>query len=195
MLLHPARSLRRPHQLYSQPHHQPIWKQPWKRPRKCCRTSCRSPHRRTESAGPDAGWKTAPSTSWPGNCRHGSRARTARLTGSGGNESNPPEAVVEPPAEPETPEEIAEPPNWLTRAPNQPPRGEARRDRLLLDLLPVGVLNLSARTAALCQPGISGSAGAIRAGMSWSRPLQSTRSNGSNPASPALAAHRTPARR
>jgi PAS domain S-box-containing protein len=72
------------------------------------------------------------------------RQLSARLESENGapaaaNESNPPEAVVEPPAEPETPEEIAEPPNWLTR-PEPPPRGEARRDRLLLDLLPVGVL-------------------------------------------------------
>jgi PAS domain S-box-containing protein len=39
----------------------------------------------------------------------------------------------------ETQEEIAEPPNWLTH-PEPPARGEARRDRMLLDLLPVGIL-------------------------------------------------------
>jgi PAS domain S-box-containing protein len=53
--------------------------------------------------------------------------------------SGTPEAAVEPPAAPETPEKIAEPPNWLAR-PEPPARGETRRDKMLLDLLPVGVL-------------------------------------------------------
>ena len=50
-----------------------------------------------------------------------------------------PEPVAEPPAATETPGQIAEQPGWLTR-PEPPPRGETRRDRMLLDLLPVGVL-------------------------------------------------------
>jgi PAS domain S-box-containing protein len=50
-----------------------------------------------------------------------------------------PAPIVEPQAVPETPEKVGEPPNWLT-PPEPPARGEARRDRLLLDLLPVGVL-------------------------------------------------------
>ncbi len=43
------------------------------------------------------------------------------------------------PAASTAPETVVEPPNWLTR-PEPPARGEARRDRMLLDLLPVGVL-------------------------------------------------------
>ena len=50
-----------------------------------------------------------------------------------------PEPVVEPQAAAETPAQIAEQTGWLTR-PEPPPRGETRRDRMLLDLLPVGVL-------------------------------------------------------
>jgi len=49
------------------------------------------------------------------------------------------EAVVEPPAAVETPEKITEQPSWLAR-PEPPARGETRRDKMLLDLLPVGVL-------------------------------------------------------
>jgi PAS domain S-box-containing protein len=55
------------------------------------------------------------------------------------NQSNGLRAVVEPQAAAETPEKIAEPPTWLAR-PEPPPRGQTRRDRMLLDLLPVGVL-------------------------------------------------------
>jgi PAS domain S-box-containing protein len=52
--------------------------------------------------------------------------------------SEPSEAVVDPPAA-EMPEPVGAPPDWL--APPEPPaRGETRRDRMLLDLLPVGVL-------------------------------------------------------
>ncbi len=48
------------------------------------------------------------------------------------------EAVEEPPAAAETPEGSAQP-NWLAH-PEPPAQGETRRDRTLLDLLPVGVL-------------------------------------------------------
>src|SRR5439155_24911499 len=50
-----------------------------------------------------------------------------------------PEAVIEQPAAPETPEPASETPEWLA-APEPPARGETRRDKALLDLLPVGVL-------------------------------------------------------
>src|SRR6202035_572132 len=49
-----------------------------------------------------------------------------------------PQAVVEQPAA-ATPEVVNEQPGWLAR-PEPPARGERRRDRALLDLLPVGVL-------------------------------------------------------
>jgi PAS domain S-box-containing protein len=54
------------------------------------------------------------------------------------------DAVVEPPLAPEIPAPVilaqpSEQPGWLTR-PEPPARGESRRDRALLDLLPVGVL-------------------------------------------------------
>jgi PAS domain S-box-containing protein len=49
------------------------------------------------------------------------------------------ETVVEQPAMPEKPEFAGETPEWL--APPEPPaRGEARRDKALLDLVPVGIL-------------------------------------------------------
>ncbi len=72
------------------------------------------------------------------------RQLSARLENENGtpaapNASTVPEPVVEPPAATEIPEKIAEPPTWLTR-PEPPARGETRRDRMLLDLLPVGVL-------------------------------------------------------
>jgi PAS domain S-box-containing protein len=47
--------------------------------------------------------------------------------------------IVEAPAAAETPEKINEQPSWLTR-PEPPARGETRRDKALLDLLPVGIL-------------------------------------------------------
>jgi len=53
--------------------------------------------------------------------------------------SSVPELVVEPQTATQSSEKIVEPPNWLTR-PEPPARGEDRRDRMLLDLLPVGVL-------------------------------------------------------
>jgi PAS domain S-box-containing protein len=48
------------------------------------------------------------------------------------------EAVVDQPATLETPD-VSEQPGWLAR-PEPPARGESRRDRTLLDLLPTGVL-------------------------------------------------------
>jgi PAS domain S-box-containing protein len=63
------------------------------------------------------------------------RQLSARLESNNGT----PVASAEPPAPPEIPEKSVEPPNWLTH-PEPPARGETRRDRMLLDLLPVGVL-------------------------------------------------------
>ena len=71
------------------------------------------------------------------------RQLAARLDTENGSEAAPPaaapDAVVESQAAPATPEPAAEQPDWLNR-PEPPPRGEARRDKTLLDLLPVGVL-------------------------------------------------------
>ena len=70
------------------------------------------------------------------------RQLSARLETENGNEASPAapiEAVFEPSAAPEAREPAGEPPEWL--APPEPPaRGEARRDKALLDLLPVGIL-------------------------------------------------------
>jgi PAS domain S-box-containing protein len=52
--------------------------------------------------------------------------------------SDAPEIIVEQPAAPETPV-VSEQPGWLARA-EPPAHGETRRDKTLLDLLPVGVL-------------------------------------------------------
>ena len=63
---------------------------------------------------------------------------TAAATTATSDAADPPETIVEQPAAPETPEVSAQP-GWL--APPEPPaRGETRRDKTLLDLLPVGVL-------------------------------------------------------
>ena len=72
------------------------------------------------------------------------RQLSARLENENGapaaaNTSSAPEAAVGPQAAPETPQKTAEQPSWLATA-EPPARGEARRDRMLLDLLPVGVL-------------------------------------------------------
>jgi PAS domain S-box-containing protein len=73
------------------------------------------------------------------------RQLSARLEGENGiagttpDTPDPPDAVIEPPAAPETPEPAGEQPDWLAR-PEPPARGEARRDKALLDLLPVGIL-------------------------------------------------------
>ena len=70
------------------------------------------------------------------------RQLSARLETENGNEASPAapiEAVFEPSAASEAREPAGEPPEWL--APPEPPaHGEARRDKALLDLLPVGIL-------------------------------------------------------
>jgi PAS domain S-box-containing protein len=53
--------------------------------------------------------------------------------------SDTPAAIVEPPAAPDTTEKASEEPAWLIR-PEPPARGETRRDKTLLDLLPAGIL-------------------------------------------------------
>jgi PAS domain S-box-containing protein len=66
------------------------------------------------------------------------RQLSARLDSDNGAAATPvptPEAVIAPP---ETPEPAGQP-EWLTR-PEPPARGETRRDKLLLDLLPAGIL-------------------------------------------------------
>jgi PAS domain S-box-containing protein len=50
-----------------------------------------------------------------------------------------PEAIIDQPAAIEPPEQTSEEPAWLTRA-EPPAHGEIRRDKTLLDLLPVGIL-------------------------------------------------------
>jgi PAS domain S-box-containing protein len=49
------------------------------------------------------------------------------------------ETIAEPAAPATTPEPVSEQPQWLMH-PEAPARGESRRDRTLLDLLPIGVL-------------------------------------------------------
>ena len=69
--------------------------------------------------------------------------RSARLDNENGAaaaapaSAETPEAVIEPP--PEKPDANDQQPGWLAQ-PEPPARGETRRDRTLLDLLPVGVL-------------------------------------------------------
>jgi PAS domain S-box-containing protein len=71
------------------------------------------------------------------------RQLSARLEGDSGTAvatpADTPEAVLEHPAAPETLESASETPEWLAQ-PEPPARGETRRDKTLLDLLPVGVL-------------------------------------------------------
>jgi PAS domain S-box-containing protein len=69
------------------------------------------------------------------------RQLSARLDSENGVAATPdlsdaPESIVEPPAAPEAPVEA---PEWLAQ-PEPPARGETRRDKALLDLVPVGVL-------------------------------------------------------
>jgi PAS domain S-box-containing protein len=71
------------------------------------------------------------------------RQLSARLEGEIGAPAAPalpdtPEAVADEAAAPETPE-VQEQPQWLAH-PEVPARGETRRDKALLDLVPVGVL-------------------------------------------------------
>jgi PAS domain S-box-containing protein len=49
------------------------------------------------------------------------------------------ETIIDQPAAPDAPEAVSDQPEWLVH-PEPPARGETRRDRTLLDLLPVGVL-------------------------------------------------------
>ncbi|WP_375415181.1 PAS domain S-box protein [uncultured Bradyrhizobium sp.] len=69
------------------------------------------------------------------------RQLTARLENESPEKpfSDPLEAVVEQPRVPERSEPAGEHPDWLSR-PEPAPRGETARDRILLDLLPTGVL-------------------------------------------------------
>jgi PAS domain S-box-containing protein len=70
------------------------------------------------------------------------RQLSAQLDGENGAAVATPDAtetVDEPPSPPETPEQPSEQPDWLA-PPDEPARGEARRDKALLDLVPVGVL-------------------------------------------------------
>ena len=86
----------------------------------------------------------------------------------------------------------SEPPEWL--APPEPPaRGEARRDKALLDLLPVGILIYRLDRLLYANPAFLARIG-YRACTRWKRPAASTRSM-SNPASPPPPRRRTPARR
>jgi PAS domain S-box-containing protein len=65
------------------------------------------------------------------------RQLSARLDSDNGAAATPsPEAAIAPP---ETPDQPAGQPEWMTR-PEPPARGETRRDKLLLDLLPAGIL-------------------------------------------------------
>jgi PAS domain S-box-containing protein len=69
------------------------------------------------------------------------RQLSARLGGESGTQAatSTTETGAEPPAAPELPQKKSEPPSWLTR-PEPPAQGESVRDRMLLDLLPDGVL-------------------------------------------------------
>ncbi len=70
------------------------------------------------------------------------RQLSARLDTENGNEAAPDaagETIFEPPAASAVREAASEPPEWLA-APEPPARGEAARDKALLDLLPVGIL-------------------------------------------------------
>ncbi len=72
------------------------------------------------------------------------RQLSARLESENGATAAPAasdisETVAEPVAAMEIPEPVSEQPEWLAR-PEPPARGETRRDKMLLDLVPVGVL-------------------------------------------------------
>ena len=68
------------------------------------------------------------------------RQLSARLDSeNGAPASGTQEAVIERPSAPEKPEPAGDAPEWLAH-PEPPARGESRRDKTLLDLLPVGVL-------------------------------------------------------
>jgi PAS domain S-box-containing protein len=71
------------------------------------------------------------------------RQLSARLDNENNAPAEPapdaPEAGIDPPAALKTPAQVSEQAGWLAQ-PEPPARGEARRDKMLLDLLPVGVL-------------------------------------------------------
>jgi PAS domain S-box-containing protein len=71
------------------------------------------------------------------------RQLSARLDHDNSGTTHPtpeaPQANIEQVAAFEAPAQPSEPPGWLSH-PEPPARGEARRDKLLLDLLPVGIL-------------------------------------------------------
>jgi PAS domain S-box-containing protein len=72
------------------------------------------------------------------------RQLSVRLGSENGAPATPaasevPDAVIDPQPAPEIPAPVSEQPGWLTR-PEPPARGESRRDKALLDLIPVGVL-------------------------------------------------------
>ena len=115
--------------------------------------SCRFARSATRNRRPSRRWKTTPSTSSPGNCPSGSTATTAAAdppaTTPGVTEAAPGPQVSPPALEPASDQRAGDPPasehpasehpEWL--APPEPPaRGEAQRDRTLLDLLPTGIL-------------------------------------------------------
>ena len=111
--------------------------------------------------------------------RASSRDRRPKRTTSA-NEPN-----SEPPA--------GEQPEWL--APPEPPaRGEARRDKALLDLLPVGILIYRLDRLLYANPAFLDADGLCRACMRWRTPAASTRSM-SSPACRMPPVRRTPARR
>ena len=80
------------------------------------------------------------------------------------------------------------------RHPEPPARGEARRDKALLDLLPVGILIYRLDRLLYANPAFLDADGLCRACTRWRMPAASTRSM-SSPASRTPAARRTPARR
>ena len=88
---------------------------------------------------------------------------------------------------------VSEQPSWLTQ-PEPPARGETRRDKALLDLLPVGVLIYRLDRLLYANRAFLAADGLCRACTRWKRPAASTRSM-SNPACPTPAAPRIPARR
>jgi PAS domain S-box-containing protein len=71
--------------------------------------------------------------------RLSARLESDTATGATPAASETPEPAVEQPAAPETPEQVSQAPDWLAH-PEPAPRGEARRDKTLLDLFPVGIL-------------------------------------------------------